>query len=146
MRPMERCRILAAALSLAAAVCATTAMNDASADLPILAAPHSLNALQPTWSVTSALGLDAPAAPKDSSLSSYSVMASLPFAESVVRTYDVKRVVNKLIDNKVELGDGFRLTFITGRHLLVADLGARTTFMVTPTSMSGGVFAIGGAF
>ena len=98
------------------------------------------------WSVTTALGWDASTTAKDSSPGTYSVMASLPDAESVVRYFDVKRVVNQFIDQKVELGSGLRLTFITGRHLLVADLGARTTFSVTPTSMSGGVFSIGTAF
>ncbi len=137
---------LAAILSIAAAIFATTAVGDASADLPFFAAPRALTALQPTWSVTTALGWDASSAAKDSSAGTYAVMANLPYAESVVRTFDVGRVVNRFIDQKVELGSGFRLTFITGRHLLVADLGARTTFSVTPTSMSGGVFSIGTAF
>ena len=133
-----------AAVALAAASLLAIA-TPAKADLPLLGAAVSATTLasfHPTWKVETRfdLGFTTPTGRR-----SYEVLASLPQTESAVRTYDVKPIVDSVTNQKLKLGEAFTLTLISGKNLLVADVG-RTQLALAPTSMGSGVFTIGGAF
>ena len=145
--------LLAVVVSAAAAMLAVVAPSTAKADLPLLGATFNVASLgrvgarNPAWAVVTRfdLGFQAAADETATGRRSYEVLASLPTTESAVRTYDVKPVVDSVTNQKVKLGSDVTLTLISGKNLLVADVGS-TKVSLTPTSFGSGVLTIGGAF
>ncbi|GAC1559097.1 MAG: hypothetical protein NVS3B10_17990 [Polyangiales bacterium] len=73
-------------------------------------------------------------------------LAALPTPESKVRTYDVKPVIDAVTNKKVQLATSLELTFITGKSLMVADLGHGTQLALSPTSFRAGSVTFAFAF
>lgn len=141
--------VIAVIASLAALLAPAAARADA---MPVLAAPRivskvaMLNLAYPGFAsyhfVLSERG--------ESTLRArvnYEVMASLPMTTTQVKTYDWRPVVDAVVGQQVQLSS-VRLTFISGKNLLVANLGSLggTELRVTPTSFGGGTLSLGGAF
>jgi hypothetical protein len=142
--------LLAVVASAAAAMLAMATPSTASADLPLLGATFnvaSLASLQPSWTVVTRFDLGFAVSTDSTSAGrrNYEVLASLPATQSAVRTYDVKPIVDTVTNQKVKLGTAVTLTLISGKNLLVADVG-KTQLALAPTSFGSGVFTVGGAF
>jgi hypothetical protein len=139
------------ALALAAA--ALLAPASASADLPVLGAPRLVSTFTAKIAGTSLAALAplfAPAFQREDETTrkrrQFEVVSALPNAHSVERTFDVNVIVERVVGQQLQLAKDVRLTFISGKNLVVADLGGRTELAITPMSMGSGVLTFSSAF
>ena len=138
-------RSLAAALSVVAALAGSMTARHAKAE-GTLSAPRALASLlaasdditHPAYRVETDEALVAH--------HSYWILATLPSPKSVVRTYDIKPVIDAVTNKKLNIAASLQLTFITGRSLMVADLGHGTQLALSPTSFRTGAFTFACSF